>query len=86
MTSLLYLLAHLSYDSGGVSCWTRMYLKVGKNIQVCAKSLFNFAELDNANSPHVPPQKLIMPTFTHIPPHKFADLDAEFLISMQNSA
>ena len=39
--------------------------KVGKNIQVCAKSLFNFAELDNANSPHVPPPKLIMQTFTH---------------------
>ena len=33
--------------------------------QVCAKSLFNFAEVDNANSPHVPPRTLIMQTFTH---------------------
>ena len=33
--------------------------------QVCAKSLFNFAEVDNANSPHVPPQTLKMRTFKH---------------------
>ena len=33
--------------------------------QVCAKLLFNYAEVDNGNSPHVPPQTIIMRTSTH---------------------
>ena len=34
-------------------------------LQVCANSVMKFAEVDNADSPHLPPHTLIMRTSTH---------------------
>ena len=68
--------------------------QLGACLQVCANSVLKFAKVDNADSPNT----LIMRTSTHTYlrksacelycwiSHKFADLDAEFRISMQNSA